>query len=150
MFPSNNMNSFPFRQIPAVWFISRREHLETYHQELSNLRDQVTKLAGRQNIVAVLEACESLKQLNEYVRCMEEMFESKLTPYIDEYDPYNRNNLRRIRELALSTSDYLQTIARQMSWRAPYEKQIVQVRRNLYPLLELLETVLEWLERPTN
>jgi len=149
MYASNNMNSFPFSHIPTIWFVSRRENLETYHQELSNLRDKVTRLAGGQNVVAVLEAAESLQQLSEQIQSMEEMFESNLSPYIDEYDPYNKNNLRRIRELASSISSNLETIARQVSWGMRADTQIGQVKRNLHPLLRGLEDTLEWLERGT-
>ena len=149
MFPSNNMNSFPFRHIPTIWFVSRRENLETYHQELSNLRDRVTKLAGGQNVVAVLEAAESLRQLNEQVRNMEETFELHLSPYINEYDPYNKNNLRRIQELASSICSNLETIAGRISWGMKADMQIIQVKRNLYPLLRGLEDTLEWLEQGT-
>jgi hypothetical protein len=147
MYPSNNMNSFPFSHMPTIWFVSRRENLETFHQELSNLRDKVTRFAGGQNVIAMLEAAESLKQLNEQVRSMEEIFESNLSPYIDEYDPYNKNNLRRIRELASSISSHLETIAEQVSWGIKADAQIAQVKRNLYPLLRGLEDTLEWLER---
>jgi hypothetical protein len=149
MYTSNNMNSFPFSRIPTIWFVSRREDLETYHEEFSSLREKVTRFAGGQNVVAVLESAESLQHLIEQVHSMEEMFESNLSPYVDEYDPYNKNNLRRIRELALSISSNLETIARQVSWGMRADAQIGQVRRNLYPLLRGLEDTLEWLEQGT-
>jgi len=147
MYLSNNMNSFPFSHIPAVWFISRRENLETYYQEISRLRDKVTSLSGGQNVVAILEAAETMKQLYEQICRMEEIFEENLSPYIDEFDPYNKNNLRRIAELAKSLSASFETIARQVSWGLRVDNSVMQIKRNIQPLLRGLEDILEWLER---
>ena len=149
MYMSHNMNSFPFSQIPQVWFVSRREHLETYHHELLNLRDKVTRFASAQNVVAVLKAAQSLDRLNEQIHTMEETFKAHLSPYVDEYDSYNKNDLVRIAELSTSISSNLETIARQISWGMTADLQISQVKRNLYLLLELIEDTLKWLEQGT-
>ncbi len=143
---ANSMNNFPIKRIPQIWFLSRREHLETHYQTLADLQNRLIRLTGSQNISAVLEAAESVDQLIGQIKIIEDEFESHLLA-TDDYDPYNRNNLRRIKELAFSTSNQLESIARQISWGLSYDRQVGQVRRNLYPLTELLATILKWLEQ---
>ena len=146
LFPSN-MNNFPFRQMPAAWFVRRREHLETYYQELSILKDKVTRFASNQNVVAVLNAVESLNQLNKQIETMEDHLISNLRDPFDEYDCQNMGDLRRIRELSTATSTELEAIAGNMSWGMQADSQISQVTSNLYPLLNLIEDTLNWLEQ---
>jgi len=143
---TNSMNNFPIKHIPQVWFLSRREHLETHYETLSNLQDGLLRFTGSQNIMAVLEAAESLNQLIGQIRIMEEEFEPHFST-TDDYDPYNKNNLRRIKELASSTGIQLESIARQISWGISYDKQVGQVRRNLPPLTKLIEIILKWIEQ---
>lgn len=147
MFSAGSMSNYPLRNIPQVWYVRRREHLETYYSALMELQTKLTKFAGGKNIVAVLEAAESLEQLVQQISQMDEMLAKNISPLSDEYNPYNRNELRRIKDLASSTSVQLETIAKQISWGMPAERQLSQVNRNLYPLIQLVEKILNWLER---
>jgi hypothetical protein len=147
---SSGMENFPFRQLPPGWYIRRREYLETYYQELSTLKDKVSRFASNQNIVAVLDAAEALNQLNIQIQSMEDNLESSLPDRTDKYDVYNRGDLRRIRELSTATSAQLEAIAGKISWGMPADPQISQVTRNLNPLLRLLQETLKWLERGIN
>lgn len=149
MYAYNDMNSFLFSRIPAMWFVSRREQLETHYQELFNLHTKMTKFVGGQNVEAMLGAAKSLEKLNEQIRGMEETFESYLEEVDDNDHMYNNNDFRRIRELASSTSSSLEAIAGQISWGLRADTQTSQVKRNLYPLLELMKDTLQWLERGT-
>ena len=141
------MNNFPFQHIPPGWFIRRREYLETYYQELSILKDKVARFASSQNVVAVLNAVESLNQLNKQIQTMEDNLESNLRDPSEKYDLYNKGDLRRIRELSTATSAQLEAIAGKISWGMSADSQISQVTRNLYPLLRLIQDTLNWLEQ---
>lgn len=147
MYLSNGMNSFPFQHLPAGWFVRRREHLETYYQELSILKAKVTRLASNQNVVAVLQAVESLNALNKHIEAMESHLTSNLRDPSAEYDCHNIRDLKRIRELSSATSTELEAIAGKISWGMQADLQISQVTKNLYPLLNLIADTLDWLEQ---
>ncbi len=147
MYLSNGMNNFPFQHIPPGWFIRRREHLETYYHELTNLKDKVTRFASHQNVVALLNAVESLNQLDKQIEAMADHLASNLRDPSDAYDCHNMGDLRRIRELSTATSTELEAIAGKISWGIEADSQISQVTRNLYPLLNLIEETLNWLEQ---
>jgi len=150
MYFSNPMNSSPFQRIPPGWFIQRREHLETYYQELSVLKHKISRFSSHQNIPAALNAAKSLEQLNKQIETMEKTLESKLPDLSGEEDFYNKGDLRRIKELCIATSIQLKAIAGQISWGMSTDSQISQVTRNLYPLLDLIQDTLDWLEQGIN
>ena len=144
---NSGMNQFPFSNLPPIWFVHRREYLETHYQELVSLRDKLSRFAGGQNILAILNAAESLDQLNGLVEAMQRTFESHLLPFVEQYNPYHKHDLMRIEELASETSSHLRAMAAQISWGDSSEKQAQQIKRNLYPLMELVGEILAWLER---
>jgi hypothetical protein len=150
MYLSSSMNNFPFQNIPPSWFVQRREHLETYYQELSILKDKVSRFASSQNVVAVLNAAEALNQLTRQIQNMEDHLESNLIERSEGFDFYNRGDLRRIRELSIATSTQLEAIAGEIGWGMSADTQISQVTRNLYPLLRLIQDTLRWLEQGIN
>jgi hypothetical protein len=98
-------------------------------------------------VVAVLNAAESLQQLNEQIQTMENVLDSSLLDRSEEYDFYNKRDLRRIRELSTATSTELETLAGNISWGMSADSQVSQVTRNLYPLLKLIQEILDWLEQ---
>jgi hemoglobin-like flavoprotein len=143
----SGIDQFPFSKIPPIWFVHRREYLETHYQDLVSLKDKLSRFAGGQNVLAILHAAESLDKLNELIEAMEKTFESHLLPFVEQYNPYHKYDLKRIKELSRETSNHLQALAVQMSWGNSYEKQAQQIKRNLYPLMELVGDILAWLER---
>lgn len=150
MLSSNGMNSSQFRSIPQIWFVRRREYLETHYQEVLTLRDKITPLSVGQNIIKIQAAAESLRELNSQIDLMDQTFGVYASLLIDEYDPYNRYELQRIKELTIATANHLDALAKQLSWGGAPESTVSQVKRNLIPLIKLIERTLNWIEERLN
>lgn len=140
------MDNYPINNIPQIWFVHRREYLETHFIALNELQKKLLKFSGGNNVISILRAAETLNQLSAQIEAMEETLEANLSPLSSAYDPYNRNKLTRIRNLAENTALQLETIAKQLSWGRSPDQQISKVKRNLYPLIQLVDAILIWLE----
>jgi hypothetical protein len=147
MYLSGDMSNLPHNNIPLIWFIHRREHIETHCNALASLRDKLDRVAGGGNVLPILEAVDSLQELYSQVDSMQANLDDYLSPIENEYNPYNRNELGRIKELALSTANQLEAIAQRISWGLPLDKHTLQVKRNLNPLISLTGKILFWLEQ---
>jgi hypothetical protein len=55
-----------------------------------------------------------------------------------------------MKELSTSTANHLNALARQVSWGAPSEKIVSQVKRNLNPLTKLIRKTLAWINQSVN
>lgn len=150
MYPNSDMNNSSFSRIPQLWFVQRREYLETSYQEILNLSNKIAGLSCGNNVVRILDAADLLHELNSQIDIMESTFSAYLSPLTDEYDPYNKYELQRIKELSISTANHLNALARQMSWGAPSEKIVSQVKRNLNPLTKLIRKTLTWIDKSVN
>jgi hypothetical protein len=147
MYPSCDTSNLPHNNIPPIWFIHRREHIETHFYALESLRDKLDRVASGDNVLPILEAVDSLQELYSQVDSMQANLDEYLSPLVNEYNPNHRNELGRIKELARSTASQLEAIAQQISWGLPLDKQTLQVKRNLNPLINLTGKILTWLEK---
>ena len=146
MYPNPNMSSPYPENIPLVWFVSRREHLETYQESLSNIYEKLTKISGVNNLNSLLQAIKLLNHVNEFLSEMTFTLEHQANLAQDEYNPYKVNELKRAQEIASVTSGNLQALVRQVSWGHPFHDQVVNVKRNIFPLIKIIGEILDWLK----
>lgn len=150
MFPTSDMNNSSLGRIPQIWFVQRRETLETSFQEILVLSDKIGGLSSGNNVARILDAADVLHELHSQIDAMESTFRSYGSPLTNEYDPYNKYELQRIKELSKSTANQLNALAREVSWGAPTEKIVSQVKRNLNPLIRLIQKTLSWIDQLAN
>lgn len=114
MYPTSDMSNPPFNNIPPIWFVRRREYLETSFQEILNLREKLTMFSGGNNVIKILDGVELLRELYSQVDEMESTISANKSHSISEHNTYNKYELQRIKELSSSTANHLDALARQI------------------------------------
>jgi hypothetical protein len=147
MHVSGNMDNHPYRNLPPLWYIRRREHIETHFQALATLRDDLDLLVGGEAIAPILDAVDALRDLYAQVDSMQVTLDRCISTTVIGYNPHNRNELGRIKELVLATASHLESMAQQISWGYDEHGRALAVKRNLNPLIDLTGKVLIWLEQ---
>ena len=120
----------------------RREYLETHLSAIDELEH--VRIAGLDDLDIILEAAACFHEIPKHIAALEELAETDLSPQLQEH-PYPQNEFKRIRELAVSTASQLEKVADQISWGRPPDRQFAQVRRNLYPMRQLMTKTIVWL-----
>ncbi|MEW5941041.1 MAG: hypothetical protein AB1750_15345 [Chloroflexota bacterium] len=150
MYPAGDMSNPLFNNIPPIWFVRRREYLETSYQEITALSKKISRLSNGNNAARILDAADLLLELNSQIDLIVNTFHTYTSSAARDYDPYNSYELQRIKELSTSTANHLNALARQVSWGAPSEKIVSQVQRNLNPLINLIQKTLIWIDQSAN
>ncbi|MEJ5200859.1 MAG: hypothetical protein WHV66_01385 [Anaerolineales bacterium] len=139
-------SQFP-KGIPSIWFVHRREYLETYSDSLNDLHQRLTRVSGVNNLISIKQAVELLNELYGCAEAMVDTLANYEEPLASHYNSYKLKELRRIQELSLSTSSQLSVVAKQIGWGMPFDRQLTQAKRNLYPLMKLVDETLSWLKQ---